>query len=88
IDNPIDLYLAGEFQEWQERQNSRNFERPYVLSLIQLSESNQWLFVGLWKSEGIIENANGTYRYQLNEVVECSELKGRLIIEFPRPGRN
>ena len=40
-DNPLDVYLKGEFDSWQSWQSRRNFEREYVVSLIQLPEPNQ-----------------------------------------------
>lgn len=45
-DNPLHVYFKGEFESWQSWQSKRNFERQYVVSLIQLSEPNQWLYVG------------------------------------------
>ena len=35
-DDPLDSYFAGDFDEWQTWQSKRNFEREFVLSLIQL----------------------------------------------------
>ena len=35
---------TGDFDEWQTWQTRRNFEREFVLSLIQLPERNKWLF--------------------------------------------
>mgnify|MGYP001271778949 CR=1 FL=1 len=35
INDPLDVFLAGRFEDWQSFQGRRNFERPFVLSLIQ-----------------------------------------------------
>lgn len=35
-ENPLDVYLAGGFEDWQCRQARRNFERDFVVSLIAL----------------------------------------------------
>ncbi len=51
-DDPLDVYLAGEFEDWQSWQSKRNFERPFVVSLISLSRDSQWLFAGVYDSEG------------------------------------
>ena len=87
-ENPLDIYLAGEFEEWQRWQNKRNFERNYVLSLINLSETNQWLFAGVYKSNGCEwVKSEGVYYYDLKEIKQCSEFNGRLVATFSRPGR-
>lgn len=88
IDRPIDVYLAGDFPGWQSDQNSQNFEREYVVALIELQERYRWLFAGVWRSLDSVAKAGGGYRYQLEEVADCSELSGRLVVTFQRPGRN
>ena len=50
-DDPLRSYFAGEFDEWQTWQTKRNFEREFVLSLIQLPKHNKWLFVGIFDSQ-------------------------------------
>ena len=32
-DDPLTVYLAGQFNTWQSWQNRRNFERPFVVAL-------------------------------------------------------
>ena len=87
-DDPLDVYLAGEFDEWQSWQTKRNFERPFVVSLISISRDTQWLFVGVYDSDGCewIEE-HGMNRYCLNKRTSASELEGRLIVRFERTGR-
>lgn len=87
-DDPLDVYLAGEFDEWQSWQSKRNFERSFVVSLISLSRDSQWLFAGLYDSVGCewVEE-HGMNRYTLNKRVSASELEGRLIVQFGRTGR-
>jgi hypothetical protein len=86
IDRPIDVYLAGKFDEWQRFQTKRNFEREFVLSLISLPESNKWLFAGVHKSGEAKANNTG-FIYPLVEESSCSELNGRLVVDFVRSGR-
>ncbi|WP_345552549.1 hypothetical protein [Microbulbifer aestuariivivens] len=50
--NPIDVFLAGNFEEWQRWQSKRNFERKYIISLIQLPGIDRWLFAGCYRSLG------------------------------------
>ncbi|AXQ28350.1 GIY-YIG nuclease family protein [Solimonas sp. K1W22B-7] len=87
-ENPLDVYLAGNFYEWQRWQTRRNFERPFVLSLIALPETNCWLFAGVHVSSGcVLPEGEECYYYNLEELPSCSELNGRLIAQFKRPGR-
>jgi hypothetical protein len=87
-EDPLDVYLAGEFDEWQSWQSKRNFERPLVISLISLSQNSHWLFAGAYSCEGAewLEE-HGMYYYRLNRRAQTSELEGRLIVRFERSGR-
>jgi hypothetical protein len=87
-ENPIDVFLAGNFDEWQRWQSKRNFEREYVIALIALPTSNQWLFAGLYQSQGAEwkEQYNLHY-YKLSPDVSCTEFEGRLVVAFARAGR-
>jgi GIY-YIG catalytic domain len=87
-DNPLDVYLAGEFNEWQSWQNGKNFGRSFVVSLISLPERHKWMFAGVFRSSGceLIEE-KAEFRYDLQEVQSASELSGRLIVHFERSGR-
>ena len=87
-EDPLDVYLAGTFDEWQRWQSRRNFPRPFVVSLIALRETNKWLFAGAHQSEGEewVERKKAHY-YTLVEVAAASELNGRLVAHFERPGR-
>ncbi|HEU4562805.1 MAG TPA: GIY-YIG nuclease family protein [Longimicrobium sp.] len=87
-DDPFDLYLHGKFDEWQGWQRKRNFERPYVISLISLRTANHWLFAGVYEVRGSTwHEGPRLHRYELVELPSCSELNGRLIARFERPGR-
>lgn len=85
-DNPLDVYLAGDFPEWQRWQTKRNFEKRFVVSLIGLPAPNKWLFGGAYAASGC-EERKSNYYYQLNEIASCSQMNGRLIAYFERPGR-
>ncbi len=88
IENPLDVYLQGSFEEWQGFQNQRNFERPFILSLIQLPEKNHWLFAGIHRSLGSeFSEKVGRYLYETEEVEETMLLNGRVVVEFSRSGR-
>lgn len=86
-DEPLNVYLKGDFNEWQRDQTRRNFERRYVLSLIDMRRSSKWLFGGLHQSGAPTPCEGGNWHYPLVELPEMSELNGRLVVAFTRPGR-
>lgn len=85
-EDPLDVYLAGNFAEWQRWQTRKNFERSFVIALINLPAPNQWLFGGAYTANGARQR-DGLFYYDMNEVSSCNELNGRLIVAFERPGR-
>ena len=87
-ENPLDVYFAGGFNDWQQWQTKKNFERRFVISLIALPTSNQWLLTGVYRSFGSewIEK-EGLHLYRLQALPEFDTLSGRLIAEFARSGR-
>lgn len=87
-ENPIDVFLAGNFDEWQRWQTKRNFERSYVIALIALPAANQWLFAGLYQAQGAEwKEQHNLHYYKLIPDNSCSTLDGRLVVEFSRTGR-
>lgn len=91
-EDPLDVYIGGQFEAWQALQTRKNFERPFVLALIQMSGKDQWLFAGLHRSctpvwRGAYPPA-GCYEYaDMQEDQRCADLNGRLVVSFARPGR-
>ncbi|GLI38141.1 hypothetical protein GHYDROH2_16420 [Geobacter hydrogenophilus] len=87
-ENPLDVYLAGDFDEWQRWQTRRNFERKFVVSLISLPGADKWLFAGVHISSGAkwVQQSLLHY-YNLNEDKNCSKMNGRIVASFSRPGR-
>jgi hypothetical protein len=51
-DDPMDIFLRGLFTEWQNWQSNRNFERPFIVSLIKMYGGNRWLFAGVYSTNG------------------------------------
>jgi hypothetical protein len=87
-DHPLDVFLAGNFDKWQPWQTKRNFERKYVIALIALPASNQWLFAGLYTSHGSEwKKEHKLHYYKLSPSVSCSKFEGRLVVTFSRTGR-
>ncbi len=88
IEDPLDVFLAGNFKEWQEGQNKRNFERKNILAFIQLPVSDTWLFAGGYLSHGCsFSNERNHFVYQTDEIPELRKYSGRIIVNFKRPGR-
>jgi len=88
IDDPLDVYLAGNFNAWQQWQKNRNFERPYVLSLIAMPGRDRWLFAGLYESAGRTWYEHDQHwDYDLRLVPASEVLQGRMIVRFTRSGR-
>jgi hypothetical protein len=92
VEKPLDVYLAGDFDDWQRWQSKRNFERPFVVSLIQLPQTGQWLFAGLHTSGQPVRRTHPLDQieynhYPLIEDARCQEFNGRLVVSFSRPGR-
>ena len=90
--NPYDEYISGRFNEWQRWQTRRNFEREYVISMISLTEADQWLFAGVFSSSSperrfYPDTPYELYYYNLTEDPSSTELSGRLVLNFKRPSR-
>lgn len=82
IDQPLDVYKRGEFDDWQRWQNGHNFKRPLVVSLIQDSGATRWMFAGLFRQMGFTlydDKPKGGYFYDLERVNSTAELEGRLF---------
>jgi hypothetical protein len=87
-ENPIDEYLSGAFEKWQSGQTKKNFERKYILSLIQLPGKDKWLFAGGFISHSCTYIQDKKYyQYKTEEILELGELAGRLVVSFKRTSR-
>ncbi|NOI65193.1 GIY-YIG nuclease family protein [Vibrio sp. 99-8-1] len=85
-DNPLEVYLAGDFEEWQSWQSKKNFNLDFIVSLIQLPEPDTWLFAGAYHSIECEWNEDH-YDYKTQEVEELKTYAGRLKVSFARSGR-
>lgn len=84
---PLFKFEAGEFQEWQEGQSAKNFERKYIVSLIKLPENHLWLFAGIYKVESCDVGATDKWRYKTVFLEESSVLAGKAIILYEKKFR-
>lgn len=85
-EDPLDVYFAGKFKEWQEDQNGKNFKLKFIVALIQIRNKNKWLYVGTYKSHGC-KPKNGRFFYDTEVDKTFTEYEGRLIINFERTSR-
>jgi hypothetical protein len=86
---PLDSFVAGNFKQWQEYQNQKNFECEKILSLIRISESH-WLFAGVWEVHGVTPKTKAGkswFAYKTTEDQRLAHLTGRVIVFFKRDFR-
>jgi hypothetical protein len=87
-EDPVDLYLSGDFEKWQSGQSKENFKRKYIISLAKLPGENRWLFVGGFISKSCEYNEEEKrYTYDTEEINGLDDLTGKLIVSFKRPSR-
>ena len=85
--DPLDAFLEGNFPEWQSWQSRRNFQWPYIISLIQMG-GDRWLFAGVHSSHGCDwDDDEERWHYKTKALPEFDALTGRLVIQFSRSGR-
>lgn len=84
-EDPLEVYHAGKFKEWQEEQNNRNFQRDLILSLIDLGKSN-WLFVGVYRVLGCVEGPK-YWQYSTDLLPGQENLIGRIVVSHKRTAR-
>lgn len=85
---PLDAYFAGNFEWGQARQTKCNFQCDSIVSLINMSNSQRWLFVGVYAVLGVGPDPEyDGFLYQLEKVSGLSHLDGRAIINFPKTFR-
>lgn len=89
---PLEAFFDGKFRQWQERQNKKNFECKYILSLIHL-EGDRWLFAGVYAVEGKPKygswkgESKPCYQYSTQEIDRLAHLTGKAIVQFKRTFR-
>jgi hypothetical protein len=89
-EQPIDVFVQGNFDEWQRMQRARNFELEFVVSLLQAGNPTRWLFAGLFRSKGYKEenDPQHAYYYNLHRLSATEELVGRLYLTSRYKQRN
>ncbi|QVW26939.1 GIY-YIG nuclease family protein [Pseudomonas hormoni] len=92
-EHPMDVYLAGEFDEWQSSQTRDNFTKEFLIGFVEIPGSPRWLMTGVYNELKIIETKldeegkqNHIYSYRKRS--EFAELEGRLVMEYSKPRAN
>jgi len=83
--DPLDVFLAGGFKEWQEFQRKRNFKCNMILSLIDMGQQN-WLFAGVYKVLDC-KRVKDHWEYSTELLAGQKDLIGRIIVHHKRAGR-
>ncbi len=88
-EQPLDVFIQGNFDEWQRWQGGRNFQREFVVSLIQAGSPTRWLFAGLFRTHGYQERVDPShFFYYLDRVPAAEEWVGRLYLTSCYKKRN
>lgn len=83
-DIPLQVFLQGNFEDWQAYQTKQNFKRKYILAFVQFDE-HEWLFAGVFNSRGCEWNETvNRYIYDTELLEMNTELIGRLIIRYEK----
>jgi len=83
---PLDAFLTGAFKEWQERQNQKNFQCDFILSLISVDD-DKWVFAGIYKVLGVTKGTTQPYLYQTKLLPNQEDLIGKVIVRYKRTSR-
>lgn len=86
-EDPLDVYVAGKFDEWQAWQNGQNFNRNHVVALIALPGRDKWLLAGVYRVTSVECMEDGHFEYELLPSPLTEPLNGRAVVHFTRTGR-
>ena len=88
-DDPLDIFHAGKFAEWQECQGRKNFECSQVIGLVDKAQG-RWLFAGVYEILGCRVNSGRRppVRYRTQLLPGQDDWIGRIIVQHNRTGRN
>lgn len=91
-EHPLDVFVQGQgnFDEWQSWQDARNFQREFVVSLIQAGSPTRWLFAGLFRVNNCEERNDPTHHfsYNMERVSAAEDWVGRLYLTSCYKQRN
>ncbi len=90
--NPLDVFVK-DFEAWKYwnrwKPQSNVFNRDYIFSIIDFyPENNRWLFGGIWKVIGRDLSIKRDHAYTIELDEKTANFIGRLILKYPKSGRN
>ncbi|WP_261517923.1 GIY-YIG nuclease family protein [Campylobacter lanienae] len=87
---PLKIFLNGKFNDYQDLQTQKNFERKYILSFCYLKK-DEWLFVGIYESLGtsgiVTQNGKEYHKYNTRLTDIGAEFIGKLVVGFKKDFR-
>lgn len=83
---PLEAFLAGQFKEWQDTQNNKNFQCDSIVSLISLG-ADRWLFAGVYKVLGVKKGVTSPYLYLTELLPNQDDLIGRIVVRYKKEHR-
>lgn len=90
---PLDVFVrdSNEIFKWIAWKGTRNeLTRKYVIALVRyyVGQSDQWLFVGVYKVSNYKKDITHGVGYDLEEVKEYSKYVGRLVLRYKNLTQN
>lgn len=87
---PLKIFLNEKFNDDQDLQTQKNFERKYILSFCYLKKY-EWLFVGIYESLGtsgiVTQNGKEYHKYNTKLTDIGAEFIGKLVVGFKKDFR-
>jgi len=80
---PLNEFIRGKFKKYQEFQNSPNFKRRFIFSLIYYRK-NEWIFAGIYEVISV-EKIEEQYKYETKLLNIYEDLIGRLVLHYVKP---
>jgi len=85
---PLEQYYCGTFELGQSQQSQMNFQCENIVSLINLSNSRRWLYVGVYRVAGVQDASDfDGFVYDLKRLPSLEHLDGRTIVDFTKDFR-
>lgn len=85
---PLNEFIRGKFKKYQEIQNSQNFKRKFIFSLIYYRK-DEWIFAGIYEKISVetIKNQykKDQYKYETKLLNIYEDLIGRLVLHYIKP---
>lgn len=85
---PLNEFIRGKFKKYQEIQNSQNFKRRFIFSLIYYRK-DEWIFAGIYEKISVekieIQHKKDQYKYETKLLKIYEDLIGRLVLHYVKP---